>query len=88
MNYHRERFRKLTCFETPVRITKKVSLKIGNAQQAASALQKEKVLFINVLRKGLTQEINHNNYNNNVFCTHYINHDASTKLKNVISQII
>ena len=67
MNYHRERFRKLTFFETPVRITKKVSLKIGNAQQAASALQKEKVLFINVLRKGLTQEINNNNYNNTMF---------------------
>ena len=70
MNYHRERFRKLTFFETPVRITKKVSRKIGNAQQAASALQKEKVLFINVLGKGLTQEINNNNYNNNIMFLH------------------
>ena len=67
MNYHRERFGKLTFFEMPVRITKKVSRKIGNAQQVASALQKEKVLFINVLGKGLTQEINNNNYNNTMF---------------------
>ena len=47
-----------------------MSRKIGNAQQAASALQKEKALFINVLGKGLTQEINNNNYNNNTMFLH------------------
>ena len=37
---------------------RKEPMKIEKWQQAASALQKEMVLFINLLGKGLTQEIN------------------------------